>query len=305
MGSNLNSFFSNEEIQKAINLLNKSSKFNQQNKNIDEISDSIKKFNPEQSSRSFFIGQTDNTKAIASIASSLLYKNLNINTPPVYFLKKTKKSISTIQQSVNSFDDIITVLANDDLEYSKLKKQCFGKYKWQIFYDNNLINSLLNFMTPECLDQLQNIFLVDELRTDIDRHLKNYFFYKHKNTKKYEGIIVIDLEQMIIYNYCNSKKDDFLNFLFYPYQSETPQQVTDELCYAQRVKNIRELINDGVLSSSNIEVLIKSLKYDFPSTFKTLTSNAKLNRKDKNNIISPVERLWEYNNDTIGKDLGL
>ena len=246
-------------------------------------------------------------QAISSASSSQMYNNIGIKTPNIQIIpnKSYSEQISTTQPNIYSVKDSLCTLANDDLVYSKLKTKIFGKYKWQMFYDELLMKTFLSFMTPQCLEQLQNVFLIDELRTDIDRHTKNYFFYKNKNSSKYEGIIAIDLEQMIIYNYCGTSKQDFYSFLFFPYASVTPQQVNDELCYCDRVKNIRKLIADEKLSKNNIETLVAALKFDFPKSIKEQCKQQKIHHKDKNKILTPIDRLWEYNNQTIGKDLGL
>lgn len=254
----------------------------------------------------YFMKNVGLTQAFAAMASSNMYKNIGINTPPVFMLKDfNEHSANTLQQSVYNLNDALVSLANADLEYLKIGRKFFGKFKWQVFYDSALTQEFLKFMTPECLEELQNIFLIDEMRTDIDRHTKNYFFYKRPNSDKYEGIIVIDLELMTIFNYCGSSKDDFDSFVLYPYQSETPQQVLDELCYLQRVTDIREAIQDGVLSAGNINMLKKALSHDFPKEMKNAMKGKILHPKTKSNIITPVSRLWEYNQKTIGKDLGL
>ena len=160
-------------------------------------------------------------------------------------------------------------------------------------------------MTEDCLEQLKNMFLADELRTDIDRHSKNYFFYKNKDSEKYEGVIVIDLDQMVIFNYSGLGKTYFEEFLLSPYESEIPHLKLDNVCYKQRVRDMREIVQDGVLSNDNIEMLRKLLSYDFGAEMDRTCKEQGLRFKRKNMIVEPVKRLWEYNNETIGKDLGL
>ncbi len=253
-----------------------------------------------------FVKNVDIKTGIASIASSRLYEKIGILTPPVYFIaKKDKYTIQTIQPNVEDLDGVKTILANNDLEYTKIQTRAFGKYKWQIFYDKQLIATLLKFMTPSCLTALQNMFLVDELRTDGDKHLENYFFYKTKGSDKYEGVIGIDLDLMQIYNYCGSKKEDFANFLVYPYQTATPHQSYDYVCYKQRIADMRQLVQDDVLSTSNINAITSTLEHDFPKEIKNACKDGKLGFSERNEICKTIERLWEYNRKTIGKDLGM
>jgi hypothetical protein len=110
---------------------------------------------------------------------------------------------------------------------------------------------------------------------------------------------------MVIFNYCQGKKEEFDSFLLYPYESEVPQHKLDNECYRQRVSDIRELIQEGLLSKRNIETLKNLLSYDFPGEVRKTCKEQGLRWKSKNSVVDPVERLWEYNNKTIGKDLGL
>ncbi len=259
-----------------------------------------------QDSKSFFVKETDVKTGVTAISSSRLYKHAGILTPPVEFIaKKDKDIIQTLQQNVEGINGLETILADDDVEYKKIQTQAFGKYKWQLFYDERLINALLKFMTPECLTQFQNMYLVDELRTDGDKHLKNYFFYKQKESGLYEGIIAVDLDLMQIYNYCGAKQADFTNFLVYPYQTALPQQLCDSVSYKQRMIDMRQLVQDDVLSTSNIETIKNTLEFDYPKETSKVCKEAKLGYAERKEIVKPVERLWEYNRETIGKDLGL
>lgn len=252
-----------------------------------------------------FVKDVETKAGVSSIVSSRLYEKVGLLTPPVSFVaKKDMYTIQTVQPNVEDVEVVKTILANSDLEYKKIQTKVFGKYKWQLFYDKELIVELLKFMTPSCLIDFQNMFLIDELRTDGDKHLLNYFFYKTKDSKRYEGIIGIDLELMQIYNYCRRKKD-FSNFLVYPYRTATPHQSHDNVCYKQRIKNLRQLVQDGVLSAQNINAIRSALKYDLPGETKKTCKDIKLSIREKNEIVKPVERLWEYNGETIGRELGM
>ena len=256
--------------------------------------------------KSYYVKSSGELKAVSSIASARLCDSVGILTPPVYMLSgKNRKAIKTIQPNVEEVEGIEAILARNDIEYSRIQQRAFGKFKWQMFYDEELICKLLQFMTFDCFTQFQNMFLIDELRTDIDRHTKNYFFYKSKDDKKYQGVIAIDLELMAIYNYCGAKKEDFTNFLVYPYQSSLPQQLYDKVSYGQRIYDMRQLLQDGVLSEENLNAILDALEYDFPADMNSICKKNKMSRKDRNEIVSPIERLWEYNQKTIGKDLGL
>lgn len=300
-----NSIFYDIDAKAIADKLKKGANVNDVIKFIQKRADCVAKYEVADG-KTCFVKDVDIKTGVSSIASSRLYEKTGILTPPVSFIaKKDSYSIQTIQPNVEDIDGLKTILANSDLEYKKISTRAFGKFKWQMFYDESLVDALLKFMTPSCLTSLQNMFLVDELRTDGDKHLKNYFFYKSKHSDKYEGVIGIDLDLMQIYNYCGSKKEDFVNFLVYPYQTATPHQSYDNVCYKQRITDMRQLAQDDVLSKSNIDAIKSALEYDFPKEIKKACKDSKVGFCEKNDIVKPVERLWEYNRDTIGRDLGM
>lgn len=303
--ANKNNLFYELDATTVADKLKKGKNINNIMKYLESKSDCVTKYETP-SGKTCFVKAVDAKTGVSSIASSKLYEKAGILTPPVSFIaKKDIYTIQTIQPNVEDIDGVKTILANNDVDYKKIQTRAFGKYKWQLFYDKGLIDTLLKFMTPSCLTALQNMFLVDELRTDGDKHLKNYFFYKTKDSDRYEGIIAIDLDLMQIYNYCGSKKEDFENFLVYPYQTATPHQTYDNVCYKQRITDMRQLVEDDVLSAENIAAIITALEFDLPKETKIACKDSKVGFSEKNEIVKPVERLWEYNRKTIGKDLGL
>ena len=274
--------------------------------NITETSDfsSVQKTNINGSP--IVIKKSSTDKGLASVASSRMYKKMGINTPELYLLNNKDKQITvTFQSDVSSIAGFITTLAADSVQYKKFIQQAFGRNKWEIFYNQDLIHKLLQFMTPQCLEQFQNIYLVDELRTDNDRHTHNYFFYRTPNSDKYQGIIAIDLDNMVVYNFCNGNREDFKNFLYLPYGSATPQQSRDYICYFDRVNQLRQVLEDDVLSQENINALRNSLKFNLPKELKKACIARGLNIRERHKVVDPIKYLWEYNQNTIGKDLGL
>ena len=143
---------------------------------------------------SYYVKNAANKQIIGAVASSRMYNEIGIKTPKLFLLKGAKNGYTrTIEKEVKSINGLMYTLANSDVEFAKIETTAFGKYKWELFYDSRLIFAMLKVMTPECLEGLKDLFLVDELRTDVDRHLKNYFFYKKPDSDKYEGVVAIDL----------------------------------------------------------------------------------------------------------------
>ena len=168
-------------------------------------------------------------------------------------------------------------------------------------------------MTKKCLNDLINIFLLDELRMDVDRHCHNYILYKKYGEEKYQGVIPFDLEQVAPFvrihgdywlNYYGT--DGFKYFLNkFEYDTYTPiEYIDDELTYAKRVKAIMEHIQNGDLTNKSISLLKKEIEYDFPEKLTEICKNPYL-RSYKDTVYELYSRLWEYNRDVVGKELGI
>jgi hypothetical protein len=71
------------------------------------------------------------------------------------------------------------------------------------------------------------------------------------------------------------------------------------------MNDMRQLVQDDVLSSSNIETITSALEFDYPKELIHTCKEAKVSHREKKEIVRPVESLWEYNRETLGKDLGL
>ena len=268
----------------------------------------VRKIKPDNTDQIYYLKSLESSRAIGSAASAKMYSDVGIETPATQVFKEKGTSNherSIIQPDVTQNKDIETVLARNDIEFKKIFQDFSTRYKWQIFYDYDIQKKFLKFMTPTCLESLKNIYLIDELRSDIDRTLNNYFLYKNPDSKLYEGVIVIDLAQMQIYNYAPTTRSAFTDFLVNSYTSITPTQKEDCSTYMNRIHMLRELIDDGVMSSYNIETMVKALKHDFPKDIQILCKKQKLSRKLTNQTYSPIARLWEYNQKELGKDLGL
>ena len=68
---------------------------------------------------------------------------------------------------------------------------------------------------------------------------------------------------------------------------------------------MRQLVQDDVLSTSNIDTLKDALEFDYPQEMSNVCKETKVSHADKKELVKPVEKLWEYNRETLGKDLGL
>lgn len=178
--------------------------------------------------------------------------------------------------------------------------------KWTILYNDNERQELLSIMTEECLEEFIKIMLIDELRADNDRHWGNFFFYKENDSDKFQGIIVIDVDNTrLLRQWPKNPKLAFSLFKHNDYISWTALLYTDNAqSYAKRIKQLRKLINKNILSGSNCQTLKDVLNYDFPKRIKELGKEYSLEEQTKF-IYDTTSMLWEYNNKNIGRELGL
>lgn len=274
---------------------------------------------------------------IAGHIVSKMYNDLGILTPPQYIMQKYYHDFRTpslsgekaifLAQSVKGVVPFVVKDASSifyewrDIAKKRLQQESQGKFKpgqipfaglvdkWEILHNEALREFFLEFLTPECLEELIGISLIDEVRGDVDRHGLNYFFYKSLHEDKFEGIIPIDLDNMNVAfhsHLCNSN-ENFLTFITErPTKSYTIQQTSDpRLTHRQRIQNIIKEIEASNFSKENITLLKRALSYDLPSlTRKTIDSTSLLEELG-NQVYNPLAYLWDYNRETLGKELGL
>ncbi|MBQ4322977.1 MAG: DUF3048 domain-containing protein, partial [Clostridia bacterium] len=116
-----------------------------------------------------------NNYSINSIATSDMYRDLGIITPPIYKAYKqdalrTRKEYE-ISQDVRTIKDTVCLLASEVANLSKIQELTrLDGYKWMLLYDMSLRQEFLKFMTLECFEEYVALFLLAELRTDVDMH---------------------------------------------------------------------------------------------------------------------------------------
>lgn len=252
----------------------------------------------------FYYKPWKNEYSINSITSSEMYNKCGLITPPVYKLSSRKSY--EISQDVNSIKDGTSVIAKNIPELGKIRKTFnLESYKWSLLYDKDIRDAFLEFMTPECFEEFVLMFILAELRTDVDLHPQNYFLFKHKLAEKFEKAIPIDLELSRILDYTNRESSSFKDFLFRNYDSYSPHMAVDGYAnYRDRIYNLREVIADSVLSKNQIDVIKKCLAYNFAEQFRE--NFRKLN--EKGNFLDVYElfaNLWEYNRNNLGRELDL
>ena len=258
-----------------------------------------------------------------NIASAKMYQHLNITTPTVYpaIITFLNQKYNTITESVPSDHSsiIIKPAASTSIENLSLYKlENYKQNKWNILTHGWYKQMMLEYMTPRCYEQLMQAFILGELRTDGDLHTNNFFLYKTTPQNKYEGIIVIDLEEC---NILDSKlqrpdtasKEGFDAFVKnVTLLSYTPNQHFDTLTHEERIIMLKSFLSQGKASSFH-HFVRDALNFDFPSEV------AKAH-KQCNNIppssmyythpyssksYDAISRLWEYNREMLLPELEL
>ena len=268
----------------------------------------VKKF-CTQDGHLFFVKDNMEIDGIYGIASSKMYHDLGIATPQTFAVKSRRDIEDEIEigsQDACSIPGIIVAkpkdVINDILIHFKNLK---GKQNntWDCLCNTELRELLLQAITPECLDQFVNILLLDTLRTDSDRHIENYFFYKLPDSNKFEGIIPIDLEYGEIFNFCQFSKISFKEFLEVKYSTQTPSGQKDQaIPYSARMKKICDLIQIGKLNKQQIALLKKCAAYDLPKLINSTCDKYNLT-SNKNDMYNIISKLWEYNNKNLEQAL--
>jgi hypothetical protein len=163
----------------------------------------------------------------------------------------------------------------------------------------------LEYITPKCLEELIALFLADELRTEVDRHDANYFFYKKPKSEKFEGIIAIDNEISDYATFRATTDEEFRRYINIPYFAYTPiGTMSEEISYKDRLKQIKSFIDSGKLTEEQVSTLRKEVLFDFPKAIREASNHPKL-KAFQNKIYDSASRLWEYNRKELEKELSL
>ena len=260
-----------------------------------------------------FVKNWDGVHSVFDIASTQMYNTLDIPSPPIYIISDPNKkpTYHHFGQFYTLTEDIYNIphfhcatRVYDCKEYQSATKQIFHlSDKWAILLNSNLRSSLLEFMTKKCYDDLINLYLIDTLRAEGDRHQKNFFLYKSKGSSKFTGIIAID---NAMGNICKYIDYPFENFLHDTYVSITPFNGMDNASHTARMRTIREFISQGELDDSQILILRLALNHNFPEDIRNVCKKYNITEvQARKDLYDHVSRLWEYNRNLLSDELGM
>ena len=259
-------------------------------------------------------------QSIHSLSAPQLYNGIGILTPPVTLVRTPDTRVDdpitrlhTAQQDITSVKDLVATIGSEIYDKHAIDFPPTIMDKWEILYDRSIQEVFLQFMTPECLEEFIGLYLVDELLTEKDRHSGNYFFVKSPNAEKYEAIVAIDNSYVSILNIKNvtnivdnplGGKWGFKEFLKSFYSSATPLDTTDFYSYNSRMRELRDLLFYDKLTAKQIALLRSTIKSDYP---KAILKTCKYYHLPEFSMHTsqPFQYLWEYNRNTLGRDLGM
>lgn len=253
----------------------------------------------------YCIKPQDGKYSIIDIASTKMYNEIGFKTPQVYPLRKydvisEEDELYTMIQDVTAMGDY-EFISEQDFTYNKIQYRPDSKF--EPLYDEKTMERFLEFMTEDCLNERISLALNDTIRTEYNRHGGDVFYYKKKGAKKYEGIIPVNNEFMQVIFSGVKNKIDFLRWKNKPYVPINASKKT-EPSYKEKVEDIMDLLHSGKLTPTQIQQLKEALSYDLPMAMLEQKNNKYFGEHAKNNY-DATSGLWEYNRDTIGKELGL
>lgn len=254
----------------------------------------------------------DEDSDIVSLASQKYCDAVDITTPPLFYMQADKQTQEPnespgyiLSQDICSLGKLRSCLPYD-LYGHTLKKYEKHSGKWEILNFPELKEFFLKYMTPECLDELIGVFLMDELRTDTDRHTFNYYLVKNPLSRKFEKVITFDLDNVYIKfkNFTNKQEFDFWTENI-PYCTYTPVESLDSRTYKKRMRDIIELVHAGIFSDKNISRLKKAVQFDFPGTINSICQDIPCLEPYKDVPYETYSHLWDYTRDQLVRELGL
>ncbi len=260
----------------------------------------------------FFIKHTSMPiESLQAIASTNMFNSTGIVAPPIYLAKEyqTEETFELSQDvtKMSEFKDV-TIMIDTPFFIDPRQMQTDAKAAANEIFYHSLKQYLLNYMTEDCYNQYTSLFLIDTLRTETDRNPNNLFFYKTDNSDKYSGIIAIDhtLTRLPskIYHISDSIFD-FEKFLYHEFLSTQNAILQSKDSFKNRHDSLCDLLHSGKLSNSNIETLKKALQFDLPGEIKKVGKHYNIPSSIVEKKYYSNERLWEYNQTHIGKELGL
>ena len=229
--------------------------------------------------------------------NSVNYYPINIKLPNRYV-----KMLKVVSQNVNKLSDDL-VCATPSQVLAKITPSYEKEDIWRVFKDSDIRAKLLQLMTEECFNKLIDLYLLDNLTSQGDRHGKNLFFVKNKDSGLWEDVIAIDNEILNLNSFSlttRDPKDVFQTFLKTRGFAYFPSNCQTILTHEERIRCLNDLIASGDLSRERVDFLKKALDYDITTRHGELSKEYKFPHREL--VLKHREmlaRLWDYNRDNL------
>ena len=266
--------------------------------------------------KDFYAEIGEENAVIYEAVVSKVMNDCGVNSAPYFYsLKKDKENeyskLCAFSQSVFDVDGITAFGGDEFVKF--VVGTWLEDYKpddFWYFVENPKVKPIfLQHMTEECFEQLVDLCLFDELAGIVDRHFRNYYFYKlNPESKKFDGIINIDSAMTWIFSskgYRKNAQIDFdCNFSYFTYKSFlkiTAVGEFSEYSYEESIKRIKKLFNKGVFGERQARLVKNFIESDIASQLKS--GAEKTNRTMSKAVIDLYERVNEYLDQNLQRQL--
>lgn len=175
-----------------------------------------------------------------------------------------------------------------------------SKENWTILNDSETKDYLLTQMTKECYSDFLNMFLADKFCAYIDRHYENYFFYRIRGEKLWQGVVAIDngliMPSRIDIDFFEDKRMGKHIIECSDINTRTPQGTRNYSTHGKNIREIKELLEKGAFEDTQVETIKKIVEYPYEDKFKSVCNEYNL---PAGKVYDSVARLWEYNREEM------
>lgn len=276
-------------------------------------------------------GETDWTPwSVMECLTGHVYNDLGVNSSLGYPLRRSNGNLAIATQDVShlgkwikdketnvvSLEEIVGEIFKRTEPFKMLNREKLKMYNinhydyqktnmWGCVLNPAFRKEMLEYMTPQCYEDLKNMYVLDVIMGNPDRHYLNYFLTKKKGGDKWQSVIAFDNESNIyrdtlkefrgtpkeIYNLAHSTVSNFY----------TPQLVKDGITHVERLDDLRNHVVNGKFNRSQYELLERMVNYDLPSKMNTMYKVHDIKGKDVNKLKDVVSMAWETNQKMIDK----
>lgn len=177
-----------------------------------------------------------------------------------------------------------------------------SKYNWTILNDHYAKSYMLTQMTKDCYNDFINMFLADKFCAYEDRHYENYFFYRPRGEKLWQGVIAIDngliMPHRVASEFFEDKRMGRRIIECSDLNSWTPQGTRNYSSHSKNIREIKDLLEKGSFESAQEETIKKIIEYPYEDKLKSICAGYNI---PTNQVYDSVARLWEYNREEMSR----